>query len=113
MHVRPLGLVIGLLVLLLGAAPASAEPSRPQPPALETSTGPGAASHSRGAEQEVEEAQPPVQSYYHRRFFGEPWRTPARSEGELACQGLGVALASGALLLALRWRRGRAVRRRP
>lgn len=104
---RRLSLALCLLVLLVSAPrPVWGEPTTP---AAETHADHGVQAHAQ--EEENLEAQPPVQAYYHRAFFGEPWRTPKKSESALYRQAGAVALTSFALMLVLGWQRARRARR--
>lgn len=62
---------------------------------------------------ENESAQPPVQAYYHRAFFSEPWRTPIESAKTMTMQAaavLAVTIMLDFLLRLVRWKReGRGV----
>lgn len=96
------------LLLALVASPVWADPDGGHGAVTQSSGKHGPEGHD---EPEDLAGQPPVQAYYHRAFFGEPWRTPERSIASLERQGAATAAATIALGLALMWRRRRWLRR--
>lgn len=97
--------VLVALTLLLSAA-------RAEPHVHDDASAPHTGTHSSPAEETPEDlsSQPPVQAYYHRAFFGEPWRTPRESTAHLWRQTVGVTVSVTALALALMLRRRRWLR---
>lgn len=91
--------VIAMLWLVLAGSPAmAAAPPQGQPV------------HPQ-AKHEDEPNQMPIQVYYHRSFFSQPWRLP-QSSGRIARAAGEIAALDGVLLALLAWGRVRRFRRR-